>query len=92
MKTVVKTLFIILLVVGPILVVCCIDDILEAYSDSKLWDDGICSNCGGCLEFTRRFELTNDSTAKTASSRHTYYYFYTCKRCGHMITLNSRYK
>ena len=86
MKIVIETLFIMLLVIGVIFAICYVGVKLEYHFDSCIWNSGICSNCGGCFEFT------NASTVKTAGSHHTYY-FYACKSCGYIVKLSSiRYK
>ena len=80
MKTVVKTLFIILLVIGVIFAICYAGVSLEYHFDSKIWNNGIC-DCGG------KFEFVNASSVKGAGTSYTYY-FYSCNDCGNVIKMD----
>lgn len=48
----------------------------EAENQRKIWNDGICAQCGGSMEFT------NASHAKFET-----YYYFQCGDCGNIIEL-----
>lgn len=51
---------------------------VEAKWDADMWNNGICSVCGGEYKFS--------SATKYRTSHH---YYYTCEDCDHTIELNS---
>lgn len=48
--------------------------VLESYSESSMWNNGVHENCGGCWNFT------NASKGKQST-----YYFYQCNACGEVV-------
>lgn len=49
----------------------------DAKNQRKIWNDGICAQCGGSMEFT------NASHAKFET-----YYYFQCGNCGNIIELS----
>ena len=48
----------------------------DAENQRKIWNDGICVQCGGQMEFTNASRVRADT-----------YYYFQCENCGNIIEL-----
>lgn len=52
---------------------------IESKSDIKAWNNGICIECNGEMQFSGASHLRNSGNL----------YYYTCENCGHTIEVHS---
>lgn len=61
-----------------IIIILSVGDLLAKRADTKIYNDGICSECGGHYVFSGVVQFRNGEAD----------YYYTCDRCGHTVKTN----